>query len=565
MSRCCLLVMILLPACPSHVNADTPLDIDELFSKWDREDSPGMAVGVFQNGIAVHKRGYGMANLDESIPVSSASIFDTYSVTKSFTTACIARLLDEGKVSLDDDIRRFVPELPEYASPVRIRHLIRCRSGLRDYLNLMMLTGRSRDDIWNRDDALDLIVRQKATTFTPGEDHSYNNTDFFLLALIVERATGKSVREYASEQLFNPLGMQSTFFDDDRTLPLKNRTVGYGRYQSGQFHRLVMNSSTVGPFGLKTCLDDLVRWDGNFRKNKLTSGKHLNTFFERGSLLNNENCLSSYPGQKHRGVEHVWYTGGGPGFFAHFVRFPKHDLSIAVLCNLSEEEEWFNIVHAIRTIADHYLADHLTAPVGKDDWDEATPVTLPLTKIENRVGGYQKPNGSFVRIELQDETLVLKEINRAFPPSVPQKLTPVDGDRFRALGAIRPFDLIFESSPEGDQHDARIRYRDGRSEKWESVEFATPTEKQLNEYANDYRCDDIESTYQFFVKDNTLFVRFNSGRGRKLIPTTQDVFVPSTGRWDNMRFVFSRNSDGDVEGFRLSFHRMQLYFDVVRR
>ena len=565
MNRCCLLVMILLFAGHPPAEADTPNEIDKLFSKWDREDSPGMAVGVFQKDIAVHKRGYGMANLDEGIPISPASIFDTYSVTKSFTTACIARLLDQGEVSLDDDIRKYLPELREYSSPVRVRHLIQCRSGLRDYLNLMMLMGRSRDDVWTRDDALDVIVRQKATTFTPGEEHSYNNTDFFLLALIVERATGQSIREYANEQLFGPLGMQSTFFDDDRTLPLENRVVGYGRYQDGRFHRLIMNSSTVGPFGLKTSLDDFVRWNRNFRENRLPPGRHLNAFFERGSLLDNENCLSSYPGQKYKGVERIWYTGGGPGFLAHFVRFPKHDLSIVVLCNLSEEEEWFDMVRLIGEIADHCLAGHLTAPIKKENWDDTTRVARPVAKLQNKVGGYQKPDGSFVRIELQDESLVLRDINRAFPSPVPQELTPLGGDRFRAVRPSRPFDLIFEPSPEGGRNDVRVRHKDGPSEKWRSVKFAEPTEQQLNEYVNEYRCDDIESTYQFFVDDNTLFVRFNAGRGRRLLPTIPDVFVPSTGRWDNMRFAFSRNNAGDVDGFKLNFHRIQLDFNAVHK
>lgn len=280
-----------------------PQDIDKLFAKWDRDDSPGMAVGVFLNGVAVHKRGYGMANLDEGIPISPASVFDTFSVAKSFTTACIARLLDEGNISLDDDIRQYLPELPEYSSPVLIRHLIQCRSGLRDYLNLMMLLGRDRDDVWTKNDALDVIARQKYTTFTPGEEHSYNNTDYFLLTVIVERATGQSIREYANEQLFAPLGMRQTFFDDDRTVPLKNRAVGYGRYEDGRFHRLLMNSSTVGPFGLKTTLDDLLNWNENFRRNKLPAGLCLSEFFEHGSLLDNENCLSSYPGQKYKGLE----------------------------------------------------------------------------------------------------------------------------------------------------------------------------------------------------------------------------------------------------------------------
>ena len=326
-----------------------------------------------------------------------------------------------------------------------------------------------------------------------------------------------------------------------------------------------MNSSTVGPFGLKTSVDDLFRWNENFRQNRLPRGTHLSAFFEEGSLIDNENCLSSYPRQRYKGLEHIWYTGGGPGFMAHFVRFPKHDFSVVVLCNLSEEDEWHDMVRIIGKIADRYLASHLESSSKNDDWDDAAPITIPLAEMKNRIGGYRKPDGSFVRIDTQGEILVLKEINRAFPAKEPLKLTPLSANRFRIVKPRRSFDLIFDTSPDSGRGGIRVTHQGGRTEQWSAAEFVTPSKDALNDYCQDFRCDDIESTYQFSVDRGSLFVRLNAGRRRRLVPTVHDVFVPATGKWDNMKFVFSRDRAGSVNAFRLHFFRVRLDFDRLRK
>ena len=539
----------------------TPLSakVDGLFAKWDRHDSPGFAVGVIRHGKFVHRRGYGMANLDEGIRITSESVFDLYSVTKSFTTACIARLLDQGDVSLDDDIRKYVSELRQFKTPIKIRHLIRCRSGLRDYLDLMMLLGRERDDTWTDEDVLDVISRQKSPTFTPGEKHAYNNSDFLLLGLIIQRATGKPLREFADEQLFQPLGMKHTFFDDDRSLPLKYRAIGHGRYRDGRFHRLVMGSSTVGPWGLKTTVDDLLRWDRNFHKNKLPQGAFLDEFFTQGSLLGNENCLSSDANQKYKGLKRVWYTGGGPGFLAQFVRFPKHDCSIVLLGNLSEEREWHDMVRIIGQIADLHLADEISTVTARDrTWDNnAKAVELQALDIKDKVGGYQKPNGKFVQLKMKNGRLTFFDINHAFDSDKPFPLTPLSTTRFRSTTSLVPFDLLFERQAPEERFGIQVQYRDGRAAKWKRVEFVSPNAERLANYAGEFYCDDLESVYRFSVKGGALFVQFNYGRKKRLAPTVQDVFIPSGAKWDNMIFAFSRDDSRHISGFQLDFDRIK--------
>ena len=170
-----------------------------------------------------------------------------------------------------------------------------------------------------------------------------------------------------------------------------------------------------------------------------------------------------------------------------------------------------------------------------------------------------------MRIDIQDDACVLDDINLAFRPSVPVRLSPLSANRFRAAGVSRPFDLIFEPPTDGSRSNIRLKHKDGNSDKWLAVDFTNPSDQQLAAYAHDYYCEDLESTYQFFVNDGSLFVRSNSLHQRRLVPTVHDVFIPSTGKWDNIRFVFTRDDVGNVTAFKLHFLRIQLAFNVVHK
>jgi CubicO group peptidase (beta-lactamase class C family) len=168
-------------------------EVDKLFETGSKSDSPGCALGIVHNGKLIVARGYGMANLDDDVPITTKSVFEVASMTKSFTCVCLALLMDQGKLSPDDDIRKYVPDMPRYDPPVTIRHLIRCEDGLRDYWHLMQLAGWNIDDAWTDKDVLALVTRQKAPTFKPGSRFAYSNTAYFLLGRAVERIAGQSL------------------------------------------------------------------------------------------------------------------------------------------------------------------------------------------------------------------------------------------------------------------------------------------------------------------------------------------------------------------------------------
>jgi CubicO group peptidase (beta-lactamase class C family) len=208
-------------------------EVDAVFAEVDRTNTPGCSLAVTHDGKVIYSRGYGMANLEHGVANSPETVFYIASVSKQFTAATIVLLAEEGKVSLDDSVRKYVPELPPYADAVTLRHLIHHTSGLRDYLSLSSLAGRSDADSFPESEALRLIARQKALNFTPGTRHVYSNSGYFLLGLIAKRVTGKSLREAADERIFAPLGMTGTRFRDDRTAPLKHRADGHFKRDDG--------------------------------------------------------------------------------------------------------------------------------------------------------------------------------------------------------------------------------------------------------------------------------------------------------------------------------------------
>jgi len=258
-----------------------PDRVDALFAPWDKPGSPGCALGVIRDGQLIYKRGYGMANLEYDIPISPTSVFWIASTSKQFTAFSVALLARQGKLSLDDDIRRYLPEMPPYQRPVTIRHLIHHTSGFRDYLVLKHMAGIPTEDVHSDEDIFHLmarqtdedvlafLARQKELNFAPGDAHLYSNSNYLLLAHIVKRVSGKSLREFAEEYIFKPLGMTNTHFQDDLTQLVRNRAVGYSPRAGGGFVSVVTNFDRVAPAGVLTTVEDLLLWDRNFYENRL--------------------------------------------------------------------------------------------------------------------------------------------------------------------------------------------------------------------------------------------------------------------------------------------------------
>ncbi|MGD8537819.1 MAG: serine hydrolase domain-containing protein [Candidatus Aminicenantes bacterium] len=357
----CALVFVLLGITSGYANTDSLIEkVDKLFVSWNKPDSPGCALGIIRDGKLIYARGYGMANLEYNIPITPKSIFRIGSTSKQFVAMCMVLLKEEGKLSLDDSLRKFLPQMPEYAAEITIRQLILHTSGIRDYLTLAEIAGIREDDYFTDAEVVDLLARQNELNFPPGEQHLYSNSGYFLLSQIVKKVTGKSLREYADEKIFQPLGMTHTHFHDDHTEIVKNRASGYAPKKGGGFVISMTTLPMTGDGGVFTSVEDLFLWDQNFYDNKLgNSGQELIEKIQTPGVLNSGKKLNYAFGLNigtYRGLPIVSHGGSFVGFRADMIRFPEQKFSVICLANLSR----FNPCVMARRVADIYLEDLYT-------------------------------------------------------------------------------------------------------------------------------------------------------------------------------------------------------------
>src|SRR6266850_8248784 len=329
--------------------------VDEVFADLTKAGSPGCALGVYRDGKIIYSKGYGLANLEEGVPITPQSVFDIGSTSKQFSAASILLLEKQGKLSVNDDVQKYIPELPDYGQRITILHLLNHTSGLRDYLTLMELAGVNTDSVTTDEDALQMIFRQKALNFAPGGDWLYSNTGFFLLSVIVKRVSGKTLREFAAENIFAPLEMTHTQYRDDHTSLIANRAMAYDAKEKGGGYSLnVSYFEQTGDGAVHTSVEDLLKWDENFYSGQI-GGKELLAEIQEQGKLNNGKVLDYAKGlfvADYRGLRTVSHGGSWGGYRAELLRFPKQHFSVACLCNLGSA----NPSNRAHRIADIYLA-----------------------------------------------------------------------------------------------------------------------------------------------------------------------------------------------------------------
>lgn len=239
-------------------------EIDSLFVKYNSKTA-GVAVAVVKDGEIVFEKGYGMANLEYDIPVTPKTIFHVASVSKQFTAFSIYLLENQGKISFEDDIRKFIPEVPSLGKPITIKHLLYHTSGLKDQWALLTLAGWRMDDVITTEQIIKLVSQQKELNFPTGTQFAYSNTGYTLLAEIVKRVSGQTFSEFTEKNIFQPLGMNNTQFYEDHGKLVKNRAYSYGQ-ENGVFKKRTLSYSNVGATSLFTTVEDLARWAMNFEK-----------------------------------------------------------------------------------------------------------------------------------------------------------------------------------------------------------------------------------------------------------------------------------------------------------
>ncbi|MCZ6603109.1 MAG: serine hydrolase [Planctomycetota bacterium] len=524
--------------------------VDRLFSAWDRPDSPGCALGIIDEGKWLYKRGYGMANLEHGIPLTPKSVIRIGSTSKQFTAMAILLLEQQGRLSLDDDIRKYLPELPDYGEPIRISNLLHHTSGLRHYLTLMEIQGlRPRDGATNAE-ALAVMARQKALNFSPGERHQSSDTGYFLSSIIVERVTQKSLREYAQENIFQPLGMKDTHFHDTLNHITRNRADGYAPLPDGDGYGIDMENTLdiVGDGGLLTTVEDLFLWDQNFYKNRLAGGQELMDVFLRPSETDSGERQSHAAGifvERYRGLPAVHYSGGWVGFVSYMIQFPTERFSVICLCNLNDIRPW----HLARGVADIYLQDAFTEPKRFMAQTPKLYVDVPVTRLASWVGFYENPARRQVwRVRLEDKSLVAEDDYSRYV------LRPLSPSEFHSADTPYVIRFKFEERPGDGRSILRIEYmgldyylvlKHGGKITLEALDPITVAPTKIEEYLGRYTSDELDVTYRLVLEGESLYMRHeNPHRNHfvnELLPIGKDRF-----RTPPVIFTFTRNDRGKI-------------------
>jgi CubicO group peptidase (beta-lactamase class C family) len=503
---------------------DRAKNIDAVFANWNKPDSPGAAVAVVEHGKTVYEKGYGSANLEYSIPISPQTIFHVASVSKQFTAMSIVLLERDGKLSIDDEVHKYLPELPRYDSPITLRNLLQHTSGIRDQWQTLATAGWSLEDVITQDQILRMLFRQRELNFAPGSRYLYSNSGFTLLAEIVHRVSGKPLPDFCEERIFRPLEMTHTHFHLDLHRIVPGRAYSYDPAKGGGFENAPLNYANVGATSLFTTPGDLVKWLDNFRNPKVGGPAAIARMQEQCVLTNGEKAdyaLGIVPGM-YRGLKTISHNGADAGFRSAVIWFPDQELGVAVLSNLGS----FNPTEAANKVAEVFLAGKMTAP----------PAPIIRTFIVLAPAALQAFAGMYP----------LPAIGETLDIAADQgKLWVVRPDKSRLeVKALAPAhfylgeaqaDIEFTAKPNGGM-SLKITQPGGVNSGDRAVSVA-PVKPDLNDYAGVYWSDELEAEYTILARDGTLFAS-NSHHGEfQLTPTTRDKFRSTKFFFQDVTFV----------------------------
>ncbi len=526
--------------------------IDALFAQYVDPARPGCAVGVMRNGQLAHAKGYGLADVERGVPITPTTVFDIGSTSKQFAAASVILLEIDGKLSLSDDVRKYVPELPDYGKPITIDHLLRHTSGLRDYTALLSLSGLEVEQVTTDEQALASIARQRHLNFPTGSRYEYSNSGFFLLSVIVERVSGKPLSEFARERIFQPLGMSTARFRDKHAEVIAERALGYGvdgEAPEGtvRFKNSMSNWEQTGDGGLHLSVADMFKWDENFYQPRVGGRALIERLTQPGTLDNGEKIgyARGLFVDEYRGVPRVHHAGNWVGYNAMLARFPQQHTSVAILCNFEGAEA----SQLSEKVADVVLADVLKAPAGAGQVATGKKAAGKAVPNSQLLGSYfVAKTETILEVIEQQGALVLKI------GAMPLPLNPTGPASFEVSG----FPVKVDFSVKGKQPAQELQLRIGSDDSMLATRFArsVPDTEQLQSYSGTFYSPELDVTWPLLIEKGKLAIRDEhrkfETRIQPLEPAMKDAFSGEPGL-----IRFTRDAAGRIDGFDLSASRMR--------
>jgi CubicO group peptidase (beta-lactamase class C family) len=479
--------------------------VDGVFAKYNAS-TPGCAVGVATDGMAVLTGGYGSADLEHDVAITPETIFEAGSVSKQFTAASVLLLAREGKLSIDDPVRKYIPELPDYGTPLLIRHMLNHTSGLRDWGSVAGIAGWPRTTrVHTHAHVLEIVSHQKALNFTPGTRWSYSNTGFNLAAMIVERVSGTSFQDFTRARLFQPLGMTHTSWRDDYTRIVKGRAIAYDENRtSGAFSTDMPFENVYGNGGLLTTVGDLLKWNENFVMPVVGNASFVAEQQQPGKFADGRThgyALGLFVG-KYKGLREVYHSGSTAGYSAFLTRFPDQHISVAVLCNVDTARA----TQYAHDVADLYVRDRLKpAPPVKSE------IMLFGEETDNLVGVYRNQKTGVPLVLARDKNGVRVERGR--------------GGVLAFISPSRFVDATGQTWDVDNRGALHVTDEFGTVDVYERAATTKPTVTQLQELAGTYESAEAETVVTAAVEDGGLVLKRRPGTTIKLTPIYADAFT----------------------------------------
>jgi CubicO group peptidase (beta-lactamase class C family) len=515
--------------------------IDSLLSHYN-ENEPGVAIGLVQNNQLIYEKYFGMANLDYEIPIHKGTSFHVASVSKQFTAFAILLLEDEGKLSLDDDIRIYLPEMHEFEPKITIAHLLNHTSGLKDKYNLLRLSGWTLDDVITNEQVLELIFNQKTLNFKPNEKHMYSNANYALLAEIVARVSKMSFAEFTHQRIFEPLQMEDSKFVDQQGQVVKNKSLSYVKVDSTYVEDL-FNNFSVGATNLNTTITDASKWAINYNTKKVGS----ETIFSKMQTLQHLNNGETYGYANglfintYKGLRRIEHSGQDASYQAYLARFPELDLSV-IFTNINGEINGARMVYDIMDIClEQYVGNETTKNPSLEKLTHQKAITKTPAELRRYEGHYWDEGDSYSReIKVENDTLrfITKNGNTALVP-VGEHAFEMDIDDYVGISFTN--------------NQMIITLDDGYQIYTEKYIPANYNATTLEEFTGRYYSSELNAYYSFYIEEDQLIAKHTRLGNFPLKAIKNDYFIGNKGSF--LKVVFVRNLSNQVIGFEVSSSR----------
>jgi len=523
--------------------------VDRLFAIWKKRNSPGCALAVLQDGKTLYTRGYGLAQIEYGIRNTPTTVFHIASVSKQFTNFAIHLLAQAGKLSLEDDVRKYLPELHDFGKTITIRHLIHHMSGLRDQWDLLVLAGWRMEDVITEQDILRMVWLQTELNFAPGDEDLYCNTGYTLLGIIVKRVSGQSLSDFSQTTIFKPLGMDHTHFQDQYSTLVTNRAYSYAPDSPGKYRYVALSYSNVGATSLFSTVEDLARWDENFYQGSVGGEAVLAAMHQQGRL--NDGKEISYASglniSAYRGLKTVAHGGADAAFRSYLLRFPEQRFSVILLANAGE----LNPVGLAHKVADIFLEGQLEpAPLSSAPTPQKQPAKPRAVKLDPKIldayaGDYELFPGFLLTFTREDDQLMMQATGQEKNP-----LFPASETKFFLKGV--DIQVTFSGPKEGSEPPTAILHQYGREMSAKRIERLRPTSEQLAEYTGEFYSPELKTLYTVAQRQGKLFLRDPRNENEITTSAEADLFNTSHGA-----LRFTRDAVNGCTGFTLSTGRVR--------